>query len=496
MKASSNASPVKAGEIVSGRYRIERVLGAGGMGIVVLATDQRLGSSVAMKFLLPDALEHPEIVARFAREAQAAVKIRSEHVARVMDVGTLESGAPYMVMEYLEGHDLAAELAENGTLSTENVVDWVLQASEALAEAHRLGFVHRDMKPANLFLIDGRGAPIIKVLDFGISKTSAFGGPTGGGAAFTQTASLLGSPLYMSPEQMDSARNVDARTDVWALGVIFYELLAGTTPFQGESMPQLCMAILNQTPPSLRALRPDVPAKLEAVILRCLEKDRTRRFAGVEELAMALAEFAPPRSRLSLERIASLSGKSRNLSDSGRLGSGTSTGVVAERVTPLRRSSPNSRRESRQTPLGTVDDVGHETQATFVRTAAERRGPYFLMFAVGILVLTASAVVFLWHRGAQPAAPVPAASAAAALSSAQQAETPSLPRVEPQEKARPAEPTVIPDATAQPAATEYAPLVAAPPHARPKPPTPAAHAPAPSHPAHGTKPAESWEDER
>jgi serine/threonine protein kinase len=510
MKASSNVSPVREGEVVSGRYRVERVLGVGGMGVVVHATDQRLGNPVAIKFLLPDALEHPEIVARFAREARAAVKIRSEHVARVMDVGTLDSGAPYMVMEYLEGCDLSTELAQNGALPVEDVVDFVLQASEALVEAHQFGFVHRDLKPANLFLVAGRGAPVVKVLDFGISKTSSFVGGTGSGAAFTQTASLLGSPLYMSPEQMDSARSVDARTDIWALGVIFYELLSGEPPFSGESMPQLCMAILQQTPRALRVARPDVPARLEAVILRCLEKDRERRFANVQELAVALAEFSPPRSCISLERISAASEGDVNSGDPERVsGSSTRAAAFSGRVPGAVGSRPNTPRGvARRTPVRSfTEQEVHETQATFGRTSSERRGPYFMLFAFGVPVLVAAGllVFLLGRRGSQPEPPAVSGSAAAALSpsapSPAPAETPSsLPTVDTSEPVRAPGPSVVPGVEASPTSvfTPESPLPAPRPRAKTRPPAGASHEPAaPAHTSHGPKtPTDSWEDER
>jgi tRNA A-37 threonylcarbamoyl transferase component Bud32 len=307
MTGSFGQAPVRAGQVLFGRYVIESVLGSGGMGVVVAATDTRLDQRVALKFLLPQALEHPDVVERFAREARAAVRIQSEHVARVIDVGALEDGAPFMVMEHLEGRDLASLIRARGQLPVEEAVDFILQACEAVAEAHRLGIVHRDMKPANLFLVEGRGVSsgVVKVLDFGISKT--FGLAASSPAAMTQSVAILGSPLYMSPEQMNSARDVDGRTDIWALGVTLYELLAGSLPFAGSSLPELCMAITNREPAPLRAARPEVPSGLEAVVQRCLEKDRARRFPGMKELVIALRPFAPPRSQRSVERVLALS---------------------------------------------------------------------------------------------------------------------------------------------------------------------------------------------
>ena len=294
---------VREGDILAGKYRVERILGAGGMGVVVAAHHVQLDKRVAIKFLLPEALSSAEAVERFAREARAAVKITSEHVARVIDVGTLDTGAPYMVMEFLEGHDLAHWVRLRGPLPLEQTVDFVLQACEALAEAHALGIIHRDLKPANLFIVRGADAMhSVKVLDFGISKATGQAA-SGRDVGLTRTAAVMGSPLYMSPEQMAESRSVDMRTDLWAIGVVLYELLTGRVPFDGETLPEVCVKISSHAPPPLRTLRPDLPAAVEAIILRCLEKDRARRYANVGELAMALVEFGPPRARTSAERI-------------------------------------------------------------------------------------------------------------------------------------------------------------------------------------------------
>src|SRR3954454_18638740 len=219
---------IAEGRVLAGKYRIERVLGRGGMGVVVAAHHIHLDEKVAIKFLLPEAVANAEVLGRFVREARAAVRIKSEHVARVSDVGTLEGGEPYMVMEYLEGSDLAEWLLQRGALPVEQAVEFLLQASEAIAEAHALGIVHRDLKPANLFVVRrADGLLSIKVLDFGISKVTDASMAAG---AATSTLALMGSPLYMSPEQMESARTADARSDIWSLGVILYELLTGACP--------------------------------------------------------------------------------------------------------------------------------------------------------------------------------------------------------------------------------------------------------------------------
>ncbi|HSQ63195.1 MAG TPA: protein kinase [Polyangiaceae bacterium] len=299
------SAPVEIGQLLAGKYRVDRVLGAGGMGVVVAATHEQLDQRVAIKFLLPEALANAEVVARFSREARAAVKIQSEHVARVIDVGTLESGAPYIVMEYLEGVDLAHRIAADGRLPVEEAARYLLQACEALAEAHAAGIVHRDLKPANLFLARRADkTSMVKVLDFGISKSTVAG--TGG---ITSTQAVMGSPFYMSPEQLMSAKHVDHRSDIWSLGIVLYEALVGTPPYQADTMPEIVARILQAPPPRLHDQRPDAPAGVDAILARCLAKDPNDRFRDVAELARALAPLSPEGPR-SMERIARVLGAS------------------------------------------------------------------------------------------------------------------------------------------------------------------------------------------
>jgi serine/threonine protein kinase len=297
------SAPVAVGEILAGKYRVDRLLGEGGMGVVVAATDLQLERLVAIKFLLAAYSQDPQAAERFVREARAAVKIQSEHVTRVIDVGTLATGAPYMVMEFLQGQDLAALVEQNGPLPVADAVSYVLQACEAIAEAHANGIVHRDLKPANLFLaVQPDGSAKVKVLDFGISKQTVAPGAHPN-HALTRTTAMMGSPLYMSPEQMKSSRSVDARTDIWALGVILYELMAARPPFNADSIPELSAKILLENPEPLCQLRPQVPAALAAVVERALAKDREARYATVAEFSLALLEFGTKRSRLNVERI-------------------------------------------------------------------------------------------------------------------------------------------------------------------------------------------------
>lgn len=291
------------GALVAGKYRIERVLSEGGMGCVVAARHIDLDELVAIKFLLPSALGNAEAVARFAQEARTAVKIRSEHVVRTLDVGTLDNGTPFIVMEYLDGSDLSVILREQGRLPVEQAVDFLLQTSEAIAEAHRIGIVHRDLKPANLFCIRQSGGTfLIKVLDFGISKVTdtQVAHPL---AVTTNTAMIMGSPFYMSPEQLRSSRSVDVRSDIWSLGVILFELISGHLPFAAETLPELCLDITTKPPARLREYRPDIEPELEGVICKCLEKDRDARYSNIAEFALALAPFAPERRTSSIERV-------------------------------------------------------------------------------------------------------------------------------------------------------------------------------------------------
>ena len=295
------SAPVAEGDIVLDKYRVERVLGQGGMGVVIAATHVELDQRVALKFLLPGALEHADLVERFAREAKAAAKIQSQHVVRVLDTGRMPNGAPFMVMEYLEGEDLAAILKRSGLLEPNVVADYLLQACEAIGEAHAAGIVHRDLKPSNLFLAKQRDRrSLVKVLDFGISKLVE---PDA--ARLTQTTAAMGSPHYMSPEQLISSKHVDPRSDIWSLGVIVYELVSGSRPFGGDTMPEVVAQVLNNEPERLSALRADVSLDLELVVARCLATDTKDRYQNVAELAAALLPFAtdPAMAAASVERI-------------------------------------------------------------------------------------------------------------------------------------------------------------------------------------------------
>ncbi|MDB4943591.1 MAG: hypothetical protein JWP97_3125, partial [Labilithrix sp.] len=282
--------PVAPGDVIAGKYRVEHVLGAGGMGVVVAATHTELDQPVALKFILPHALSGKGNVERFMREARAVVRLKSEHVARVYDVGR-HGDQPFMVLELLEGMDLAKLNKQKGPLPVADSVEYILQACEALVEAHAAGIVHRDLKPQNLFVTRRlNGTPLVKVLDFGIAK--AIGPGAVGQMALTDSAAIIGSPLYMAPEAMRSARTAEVRSDIWGLGVMLFELLGGQLPFDGETMTEVCIRVVNEAPPDLMVLRPGLDPALVAIVKRCLEKDPDARWHNVAALAAALEPFS------------------------------------------------------------------------------------------------------------------------------------------------------------------------------------------------------------
>jgi len=278
------------GAIIVGKYRVDSVVGSGGMGMVLCATHLDLGQRVAIKVLtVSDEDERrDEARERFLREGRATAALVSDHVVRVYDVGTLPNGAPFMVMELLRGQDLARTLVEQGPLSIERACDCVRQAAEAIGCAHAQGIVHRDLKPSNLFLTKrSDGAPLVKVLDFGISKSTGTDQERVSGD-LTAERSVLGTPFYMSPEQVRDAKAVDLRTDIWSLGLILHELLSGSPAFEGTTLPGVCASIAADPPAALRLKRPEVPVEVEAIVLKCLEKDPARRFQTARELVEKL----------------------------------------------------------------------------------------------------------------------------------------------------------------------------------------------------------------
>lgn len=295
--------PLEPGDVLAKKYRLERLIGEGGTGVVIAARHLQLERDVAIKFLRT-ALASDEVRTRFEREARAIGQIESEHVVLVLDFGTLDDASPYMVMEHLDGRDLARVLKEQGPLPIEEAVDCMLQVCEVLALAHAQGIVHRDLKPANLFLTHrDDGGPHIKVVDFGISKILDTKLLAGGPKEMTNAFTVLGSPRYMAPEQLRNSKDVDGRADLWSVGAVLFQLISGEHCFRTESNVHASVAALTQEPLRLREVAPQVPAELEAVVAKCLTKDVSKRFQTARELADALRPFASERTRESLDRM-------------------------------------------------------------------------------------------------------------------------------------------------------------------------------------------------
>ncbi len=391
--------PFSAGEMIAGKYEVQALIGAGGMGYVVSALHVELGEKVALKFLRPEALAIPELVERFAREARAAAKIKSEHIARVFDVGALPDGVPFIVMEHLEGQDLGAVLHEQGPIPIKVAIEYVMQACEALAAAHAAGVVHRDVKPENLFLTrHAQGLDFIKILDFGISKVALAQGKR----AHVRTQMPLGSPTYMSPEQIRSSEQVDARTDIWSLGCVLFELLTGLSAFEEPTLMQLSAAILEHEPVPLRSLLPDAPVELEKVISRCLEKDANQRYGNIAELAIALYPFAPRRSRISAERCYHALKNAGIPCPEFEIGSEYPPGMSDQP------SFTNTQRASGVIPLANhnvtpalLSELGHSAAVTFTSEELEQLRPTkrYKQLAWAALVLAVCAGAYLLTQG-------------------------------------------------------------------------------------------------
>jgi serine/threonine-protein kinase len=305
------ASPhIQPGSVIAGKYRVEHVLGEGGMGIVLAVRHLELRELLAVKVVSADVTRNPVLLERFRREARALMRINSEHVVRTHDIGRLDDGTPFLVMEYLQGEDLGRQLLARGPMDLSRAADFAMQLCEALAHAHALSIVHRDVKPSNLFITqrpDGREC--LKVIDFGIAKQSIFE-ETSAGLILTRTAQVIGSPRYMAPEQMVSARDVDVRADFWSIGVTLFELLSGHLPFAGKTLVSLYEDVSTSEPPSLLRYRPELPEGIAAIVHRCMQRDRAARFPSVVELCAALQPFAPAQCSIAPERLAAILGRS------------------------------------------------------------------------------------------------------------------------------------------------------------------------------------------
>jgi serine/threonine protein kinase len=410
---AAHALPVP-GQMIAGKYAIVKVIGEGGMGVVFEATHLKLRQRVAVKMLLPEMLAHDIIVKRFEREARASGQLRNRHAVRVMDVDVTAEGLPYMVMEFLEGHDLQVELDRRGRLPYAEAVDIVLQACSAMIAAHQIGIIHRDLKPANLFLAqegDAHEARIVKVLDFGISKVQA-----DGDAKLTVADSVIGTAMYMSPEQVRSSESVDARSDIWSLGIILFELLSGRPPWIGTPT-QLAAAVVSEDAPDVRTHVSDVPAELATIIATALRRDPSRRFGDVKQLALSLAPFA------------TASGAGRILAESLLHVSSGKFPRVSIRPAPLGEASTIVQAaavsESRMGGTGPGTTPGwsqHDSPPLRHRTVLVG---FLVAFAIGLLVVGGSAVAWLrWgtrgarDRSATAAAPTPVTSVPAPSTSA------------------------------------------------------------------------------
>lgn len=286
VRLRASATLPEPGDRVGEKYTIVRRIGEGGMAVVYEAVHVRLGQRLAIKVLRPDVHDLDLVLARFEREARATARLRSIHTARVIDADTLPSGLPYMVLEYLEGCDLDQELQSGGPLPVTEAADVVLQVAEAMAEAHENGIVHRDLKPSNLFVCRAGGRRVMKILDFGISRNEQ------DDARITAADAYFGTPSYASPEQLRDASSADARSDIWSLGVILFELLTGHTPFEGTATQVIAKVVADPVPWPLD-LRPDLPRELARVVMLALQRDPAQRFQTMRELAAALSPFGP-----------------------------------------------------------------------------------------------------------------------------------------------------------------------------------------------------------
>ncbi|MBX3126019.1 MAG: serine/threonine protein kinase [Polyangiaceae bacterium] len=314
------------GEILGGKYRVEQLVGSGGMGAVVTAIQLDLGRRVALKIMPPRAAEHPPAVERFLREARAASAIQSDHVVRVFEVARTERGIPFLVMEYLPGVTLDQVIRSRGALTPAEAIEYVLQTCLALSECHAIGIVHRDLKPENIMVLQRPGqVGVVKVLDFGISKSDWLSLDSSFTPNLTSTTDVFGTPTHMSPEQVRSSKSVDHRADIWALGVVLYEALTGAPPFMAETLPALSAMIVSEEPVAPSVRRPDLPRALSDVVLACLAKRPSDRPQSVAELAERLAPFASAASGQHVERIRAVVGAAPSAAVTGRRPAGTDT---------------------------------------------------------------------------------------------------------------------------------------------------------------------------
>jgi serine/threonine protein kinase len=434
---------VQVGQVFLGKYRVESILGHGAMGIVAKCTHLTLNEAIAIKMLRKEVLSDRDAHERFMREAQAAAKLRSEYVARVTDVGTFENNVPYIVMEFLDGLDLDALLDERGALQAPWASELMLQAAEALAEAHSINIVHRDVKPSNLFVTwRPDGSALIKVLDFGISKSVV-----DTDLSLTQTQSLLGTPAYMSPEQMRSARMVDARSDIWSLGTVFYELLENRKPFEADSFSEMCVKVAVDPP----APMVNAPVELQDIVLRCLAKAPEQRYQTMGELGHALVPFCQNQQQASIlvERMQRMLRRS-GMSMPAEFEIGSSGGVRIPREARDLKSGPIPRTPPIARPASTPSEV--------IELPRSKWPLAMLAFVVlgGAIAATVAFMMDGEHTKAAASAPItqtaPEATPAPTPTSAPTSEPTPVPSAEPPAASAPAA-----TATVEPTTPEAAP---------------------------------------
>lgn len=383
---------VVPGDILLGKYRVENKLGQGGMGIVVAARHLELGELFAIKYLATEARADTNAMQRFLREARSSARLKGEHAVKVHDVGRFESGMPYMIMEYLVGQDLKAYLRKQGKLSAEEAVSFVLQASDAVAEAHALGIIHRDLKPSNLFLTRRRdGTPCIKVLDFGIAKEIS-----AKDADLTKSGTTLGSPLYMSPEQMAGSKDVDTRTDIWSLGVVLYELVTGIVPFQADAITELVVQVLQSVPKPPSYHCPELPPWIDDVVMHCLEKHPENRFLTMDDFILALQSSGQsetsiahaPSSKAHDQQVALLEAEPKD--------DATKTNTSTEDVSTIDSSTDSNRTPARdkETALDTRTNPTWGTTKGTARKPQNRNNSGVMIGAAVAIVGTAVGAIF------------------------------------------------------------------------------------------------------
>jgi serine/threonine-protein kinase len=443
---------VEIGHVFLGKYRVEEILGVGGMGVVTKCLHMQLGELVAIKMLRKDVLNDSDAVERFMREAQAAAKLKSEYVARVIDVGRFEDNVPYMIMEFLDGHDLGELIDERGSLPVPWATEMMMQAAEALAEAHSIGIVHRDVKPTNLFVTwRPDGSALVKVLDFGIARA-----PTGTDLKLTQTQSLLGTPAYMSPEQMRSAHMVDARSDIWSLGTVMYELIEGRRPFEAESFSEMCVKVAVDSPMPMT----NAPPALQEVVMRCLTKSPEQRFANMAELGNALRPFMrdSKTAGILVERM------HRMIERGGVIDWASGTPVPADSATPAPASTAagaagaSARASDKpvpaqivQAPRGKPRRRSRASKDATLKGPPRRRSSFLFLAFAGLLGIAIGLVVFIAGGGFGDD-PAPEVSA------------PEQPVVQPERNAEPAPaPVPVPVPVVSPPPSDKVDVVAAPP---------------------------------